>query len=222
VVILEEVCLLLLCVDMVREEMIINRFFILFLIVGLFHAQSFAVDFGYDRIDFFGKEKEESPRITVKTIEKKPCDGCGKKGKIVQKQPILEIRPKNEITQLIEKSKQPKIEGLMFFVTDKEPYISQTMTKVKEFKDNHAGFQIEGYLVMDFLRIRGDKTIRAFRKVKYLGELELAVEPYSRSGMARKFDIRRFPSYVFVKNDTYYKIAGTFVELEKLYEEIYK
>ena len=75
---------------------------------------------------------------------------------------------------------------------------------------------------MDFLGTKGDKTIRAFRKVKYLGELELAVEPYSRSGMARKFDIRRFPSYVFVKNDTYYKIAGTFVELEKLYEEIYK
>ena len=203
--------------------MIINRFLIFFLIVGLFCTQSFAVDFGYDKIDFFGKEKEESPRITVKTIEKKPCDGCGKKGKIIQKkQPILEKHPKNEITQLIEKSKAPKIEGLMFFVTDKEPYISQTMTKVKEFKDNHAGFQIEGYLVMDFLRIRGDKTIRAFRKVKYLGELELAVEPYSRSGMARKFDIRRFPSYVFVKNDTYYKIAGTFVELEKLYEEIYK
>ena len=37
----------------------INRFFILFLIVGLFHAQSFAVDFGYDKIDFFGKEKKK-------------------------------------------------------------------------------------------------------------------------------------------------------------------
>ncbi|MBU0478304.1 hypothetical protein KKC91_07025 [bacterium] len=199
-----------------------NRFLILFLIVGLFRAQLFAVDFGYDKIDFFGKEKEEGPRITIKTIEKKPCEGCGKKGKIVQKQPISEKHPKNEITQLIEKSKQPKIEGLMFFVTDKEPFLSQTMTKVKEFKDNHSGFQIEGYLVMDFLGTKGDKTIRAFRKVKYLDELELAVDPYSKAGMARKFDIRRFPSYVFVKNDTYHKIAGTYVELEKLYEEIYK
>ena len=199
-----------------------NRFFIPFLIISLFSIQLFAVDFGYDKIDFFGKEKEESPRITVKTIEKKPCDGCDKKRKIIQKQPILEKHSKNEITQLIEKSKQPKIEGLMFFVTDKEPYISQTMTKVKRFKDNHSGFQIEGYLVMDFLGTKGDKTIRAFRKVKYLDELELAVDPYSRSGMARKFDIRRFPSCVFVKNDTHYKIAGTYVELEKLYEEIYK
>ena len=111
----------------------INKFFILFLIISLFSSQSFAVDFGYDPIDFFGKDKEESPRITVKTIEKKPCEGCGKKGKIVQKQPISEKHPKNEITQLIEKSKQPKIEGLMFFVTDKEPFLSQTMTKVKEF-----------------------------------------------------------------------------------------
>ena len=200
----------------------INRFLILFFTVGLFYTQSFAVDFGYGKIDFFGKEKEESPRITIKKIEKKPCDGCDKKRKIIQKQPILEKHSKNEITQLIEKSKQPKIEGLMFFVTDKEPYISQTMTKVKEFKDNHSGFQIEGYLVMDFLGTKGDKTIKTFRKVKYLGDLELAVDPYSKSGMAKKFDIRKFPSYVFVKNDTYYKIAGTYVELEKLYEEIYK
>ena len=36
----------------------INRFFILFLIVGLFRAQLFAVDFGYDKINFFGKEKK--------------------------------------------------------------------------------------------------------------------------------------------------------------------
>jgi len=201
----------------------INRFLILFLIISLFSSNLFAVDFGYDKIDFFGKEKEESPRITIKKIKKKPCEGCGKKGKIIQKkQPILEKHPKNEITQLIEKSKQPKIEGLLFFVTDKEPYISQTMTKVKEFKDNHAGFQIEGYLVMDFLGTKGDKTIKTFRKVKYLGELELAVDPYSRSGMAKKFDVKKFPSFVFVKNDTYYKIAGTYVELEKLYEKIYK
>jgi len=205
----------------------INKFFILFLTISLFNSQSFAVDFGYKKIDFFGKEKEESPRITIKTIEKKPCEGCDKKRKIIQKQPILKSHSKrgdtsNEITQLIEKSKHPKVEGLMFFVTDKEPYISQTMTKVKEFKDKHSGFQIEGYLVMDFLGTKGDKTIRAFRKVKYLDELELAVDPYSRSGMAKKFDIRKFPSFVFVKNDTYYKIAGTYVELEKLYEEIYK
>ena len=199
-----------------------NRFLILFIIVVLFTTRLFAVNFGYDKIDFFGKEKEESPRITIKTIEKKPCDGCGEKGKIVQKQPILEKHSKNEITQLIEKSKQTKIEGLLFFVTDREPYLSQTMTKVKNFKDNHSDFQIEGYLVMNFLGTRGDKIVKTFRKVKYLDELELAVDPYSRSGMARKFDIRRFPSYVFVKNDTYYKIAGTYVELEKLYEEIYK
>ena len=37
----------------------INRFLILFLIVGLFSAQSFAVDFGYKKIDFFGKEKKK-------------------------------------------------------------------------------------------------------------------------------------------------------------------
>ena len=199
-----------------------NRFLILFIIISLFSSQLFAVDFGYDKIDFFGKKREESPRITIKTIKKKPCDGCDKKRKIIQKQPILERRSKNEITQLIEKSKQQKIEGLLFFVTNREPYLSQTMTKVKSFKDNHSGFQIEGYLIMDFLGTRGDKIVKTFRKVKYLDELELAVDPYSRSGMARKFDIRRFPSYVFVKNDTYYKIAGTCVELEKLYEEIYK
>ena len=35
-----------------------NRVLILFLIIGLFTHQSFAVDFGYDRIDFFGKKKK--------------------------------------------------------------------------------------------------------------------------------------------------------------------
>ena len=60
----------------------INRFFILFLIVGLFHAQSFAVDFGYDKINFFGKEKKpissDTPvlqeRIKPKKKEEKKLD----------------------------------------------------------------------------------------------------------------------------------------------------
>ena len=51
----------------------INRFLILFLIISLFSSNLFAVDFGYDKIDFFGKEKEESPRITIKKIKKKRC-----------------------------------------------------------------------------------------------------------------------------------------------------
>ncbi|MBU0478305.1 conjugal transfer protein TraF [bacterium] len=51
----------------------INRFLILFLIVGLSVTQSFAVNFGYDRIDFFGKKKKPiSPDTPVLQEKTKP------------------------------------------------------------------------------------------------------------------------------------------------------
>ena len=50
-----------------------NRFLILFLILGLFSSQLFAVDFEYDRIDFFGKEKKKiSPDTPVLQKRTKP------------------------------------------------------------------------------------------------------------------------------------------------------